>query len=257
MLRAIWNSTSAMNAQQEKLNSISNNLANVNTTGYKSENVNFQDLMYETLDRRGYPVNQNSDTKLISGDGSKTSQWIRNTQEGSLVETGKKTDLAIDGQGFFRVTLANGQAAYERAGDFIVDSAGTLVDQSGNRVNMVLENGARAGELTKDNFLVDKEGYVYIQNGDQDVLYGKINVYNVVGDDSMISIGNNLYSPKPGARIYQNNDVSIQQGFLEQSNVDVGKEMSEMILSQRAFELSAKALSTSDEMWGLINSMKR
>lgn len=257
MLRAIWNSTSAMNAQQEKLNSISNNLANVNTVGYKSEDVNFQDLMYETLDRRGYPVNNNSDTTLISGDGSRTSQWIRNTQEGSLVETGKKTDLAIDGQGFFRVTLPNGQAAYERSGDFIVDSAGILVDQNGNRVSMVLENGSRTGQLTKDNFLVDKKGNVYIENGDQDILYGKINVYNVVGQDSMISIGNNLYSPKPGAQMYQNNDVSLYQGFLEQSNVDVGKEMSEMILSQRAFELSSKALSTSDEMWGLINSMKR
>lgn len=257
MLRAIWNSVSAMNAQQDKLDSISNNIANVNTVGYKSEDVDFEDLMYETLDRTGYPVNNNSNTALISGDGTKTGEWIRNTQEGSFVETDKKTDLAIDGQGFFRVALSDGRTAYERAGNFEVDEAGELVDQNGNKVNIERANGTGNHHLTNDNFLIDKNGNIYIENGNQDVLYGKINVYNVIGDDSMISIGDSLYLPKQGARMYENNNAFIYQGFLEQSNVDVGKEMTDMIISQRSFELSSKALSTSDEMWELINSMKK
>ncbi|MBP2031401.1 flagellar basal-body rod protein FlgG [Clostridium algifaecis] len=256
MLRAIWNSVSAMNAQQNKLDSISNNIANASTVGYKSEDVNFQDLMYETLNRAGYPVNSSATTPLISGDGTKTTEWIRNTEQGSLLETNKKTDFAIDGQGFFRVTLPGSKVAYERAGDFNVDKAGNLVDSNGNKVE-IIRNAAGNGQiLTNDNFVVNSKGYVYIKNGNQDMLYGKINVYNVIGQDSMISIGDNLYTPKQGTQVYQNNNANINQGYLEQSNVDMGTEMTDMILAQRAFELNSKALTTSDEMWGLINSMK-
>jgi flagellar basal-body rod protein FlgG len=246
-----------MNAQQDKLDSISNNIANVNTTGYKSEDVNFRDLMYETLDRTGYPVNHNSDTALVSGDGTRTTGWIRDMHEGTLEETGIKTNLAIGGEGFFKVMLPTGEAAYERAGDFNVDVNGTLVDADGNKVDIQM-NGAAAGtKLTNDNLTVDVDGNIYVKNGNKNVLYGKINIYNAVGGDSMISIGDSLYSPKDGAQIYVNNDVQIYQGYLERSNVDVGKEMTDMILAQRAFQLSSKALSTSDDMWGLVNSMKR
>lgn len=255
MLRSIWYSVSAMNAQQDKLNSISNNLANVSTVGYKSEDVNFQDLMYETLNRDGYPVNENSPTALITGSGSKTTEWVRDTSQGSLTETNKKSNLAIDGQGFFRVTTPSGQTAYERAGNFNVDSSGRLVDDDGNVVN--IESVQVSGNLNNNNFTINRQGYVYIREGNQDRLYGKINIYNVVGQDSMTSIGDNLYTPKQGTQIYQNNDASIYQGYLEQSNVDTGKEMTDMIVSQRAFELGAKALSTSDDMWGMINSMRR
>lgn len=257
MLRSIWNSVSAMNAQQNKLNSISNNIANTGTVGYKSEDVNFQDLMYETLNRSGYPVNSKSTTPLISGEGSKTTEAIRNTAEGSLEQTNQKTDLAINGQGFFRVMLPGGKAAYERAGNFNVDKSGSLVDSNGNKVEIVRTNGNTSGQVLKnDNFIINDTGNVYIKNGNEDTLYGKINVYDAIGQDSMMSIGDSLYSPKQGTQVYQNNNASIEQGWLEQSNVDVGSEMTDMIQAQRAFELNSKALTTSDEMWGLINSMK-
>ncbi|MBA5850669.1 flagellar basal body rod protein FlgG [Clostridium sp. cel8] len=257
MLRAIWNSVSAMNAQQDKLNIISNNIANVNTVGYKSENANFQDLVYETLKRNGYPVNPNSDTALESGTGTKITENIRNTQEGNITETGQKTDLAIDGEGFFRVTLPNGEVAYERAGNFNFDRNGTLVDSNGNKVNIEINDEGGEVKPTADNFTVDRYGNIYVKSGDDTISYGKISVYNVIGDDSMISIGNNLYYPKNGAQIYENNDASIYQGMLEESNVDLSKEMTDMILSQRAFELNSKALTTSDDMWELINNMRR
>lgn len=261
MLRAIWNSASAMNAEQEKLNSISNNMANAETVGYKREVVNFQDLVYETLDRNGYPVNAEGEN-TINGTGVRTTNWLRDTLQGSLQETGLKANMAIDGEGFFRVTLQNGTQGYERAGNFNVNSMGELVDPDGNRLEVNLtEEGTNLMNsgvlLNNDNFTVDKKGQIYVNVDDNSVLYGKINVYNAVGQDSMLSIGDNIYLPAENVQITENQDANILQGYLEQSNVDLGREITDMILAQRAFALGAKGLTTADEMWGLINNMKR
>ncbi|MFL0195506.1 flagellar basal-body rod protein FlgG [Clostridium sp. WILCCON 0269] len=261
MLRAIWNSASAMNAEQEKLNSISNNIANSNTIGYKKEVVDFQDLVYETLNRKGYPVSAQG-KNTINGTGVRTTEWLRDNSQGSLEETGLKTDMAIDGEGFFRVTLQNGTEAYERSGNFNVDSGGYLVDANGNRleVNLTGEgtNLFNSGVLLKDNnFTVDKQGQVYMNVNGQSVLYGKINIYSAVGQDSMIPIGNNLYQPANNVQMNQNRGAGVLQGYLEQSNVDLSSEITDMILTQRAFSLASKGLTTADEMWGLINSMKK
>lgn len=265
MLRALWSSRAAMNAQQQKLDSVSNNIANSSTTGYKREDVSFQDLVYETLNRKGIPNGGNNTDSLINGTGVKATNWLRDTSQGSLRETGEKTDLALDGQGFFRVTLPDGSKAYERSGSFNVDNIGELVDKSGNRLDMELTeegtNELNSGAVfTKDNFTVKENGEVYMavdDNGSKsDVLYGKINIYNPIGQDALTSVGNNLYVAKPGATVNVTNDVSIIQGFVEGSNVDMAKEMTDMIVAQRAFELSSRTMKTADDMWGLVNSMK-
>lgn len=265
MLRALWSSRSAMNAQQEKLDSISNNIANANTVGYKREDVSFQDLVYETLNRKGTPTGGNNPDTLINGTGVKATKWIRDNSQGSLSETGKQTDLALDGEGFFRVTLPDGNKAYERSGSFNIDNTGKIVDKNGNRLDIELTqegtNMLNSGSVfTTDNFAIKENGDVYVavdDNGSKsDVLYGKINIYNPTGQDSLTSVGENLYVPNPGARMNVNTDVNIMQGFVEGSNVDMGKEMTDMIVAQRAFELSSKSLKTADDMWGLINSMK-
>ncbi len=262
MLRAIWNSVSAMNAQQDKLNSISNNLANVDTVGYKKENVEFNDLVYETLNRKGYPTNPNG-TNTINGTGVKATEWIRDNTQGPIQQTGLKTDMAIDGDGYFKVTLGNGTAAYERAGSFTVDRNGNLVDSNGNKleVNLTAEGSSlfNSGMVFKDNnFKVDeKTGQIYMNVGNQSILYGRINIYNAVGQDSMKSIGDNLYQPANNVQMNINTKAHVIQGYLEQSNVDLGREITDMIMAQRSFELASKGLTTSDEMWGLINSMKR
>lgn len=261
MLRAIWNSVSAMNAQQDKLNSISNNLANIDTVGYKKENVEFSDLVYETLNRKGYPTNPNG-SNTINGTGVKATEWIRDNTEGPIQQTGLKTDMAIDGDGYFKVTLKNGTAAYERAGNFTIDRNGNLVDSNGNKLEVNLTAaGSRlfnSGMVFKDNnFRVDENGQIYMNVNNDSVLYGKINVYNTVGQDSMISIGDNLYEPVNNVQMTVNTKAHVIQGSLEQSNVDMGREITDMIIAQRAFELASKGLTTSDEMWGLINSMKR
>lgn len=265
MIRALWNSRSSMNAQQQKLDSISNNLANTNTVGYKREDVNFQDLVYETLNRKGYPNSGNNPNEPLTGSGVKATQWLRDNSQGSLRQTGAKTDLAIDGEGYFRVTLADGSKAYERAGSFNVDSVGDIVDKNGNRLDIdFTEEGVQlfnSGEtFSQDNFDVKENGEVYLikdNNLEQSsTLVGKINVYSAVGQNSLSSVGENLYVPNQGVQMTGTTSADIRQGFLEESNVDVAREMTDMIVTQRAFELGSRGLKTADEMWGLINGMK-
>lgn len=263
LLRALWNSKSGLIAQQDKLDSISNNLANVNTVGYKREDVSFQELIQETLKRKGYPTSDRPE--IQTGTGVKATNWIRDThQQGTLLTTGNKTDLAIDGQGFFRVIMADGDYAYERAGNFIIDRNGMLVDENGNRLEMQIQQPEgmqilnRIGGFDANNINIAEDGAISVRDTDGlNKVVGKINIYNAVGADAFLSIGRNLYLPRDGVNVFVNNDVSIHQGFLENSNVDAGREMTEMIITQRAFELSSRGIKTADEMWGIINNMRK
>ncbi|WPC40980.1 flagellar basal-body rod protein FlgG [Clostridium sp. JS66] len=262
MLRILWGSKSAMNAQQEKLDSISNNIANESTPGYKREDVSFQDLVYETLNRKGYPNSGNNPKEPINGTGVKATKWYRDNTQGSLRQTDSKTDFAIDGEGYFRVTLPNGNKAYERAGSFNIDNNGDIVDKNGNRLDIEFtEEGSNlfnSGTVfTQDNFAVKENGEIYLNiDNNNSVYYGKINVYNPVGQEAFSSIGDNLYTANPGAQINIAQNSNVLQGKLEESNVNIGKEMTDMIIAQRAFELSSKAMKTGDDMWGLVNNMK-
>lgn len=261
MLRALWSSRSAMNAQQQKLDSISNNISNVNTSGYKREDVSFQDLTYETLNRTGYPNSGNNPKEPINGAGVKATRWFRDNSQGNLRETSSKTDFAIDGEGYFRVTLPDGSKGYERAGSFNIDNNGDIVDKNGNRLDIEFtqEGSSLFNEgkvFTSDNFSVKENGEVYMNVNSNSVYYGKINTYNAIGEEALSSIGDNLYIANQGSQIAATTDTGILQGFVENSNVDIGKEMTEMIIAQRAFELGSRAMKTGDEMWGLINGMK-
>ncbi|WP_125152194.1 flagellar hook-basal body complex protein [Clostridium rectalis] len=258
MLRILWNGRSAMMAQQEKLDCISNNISNVKTEGYKREEVTFQDLVYETLDRRGYPTNSGEDKNLISGTGVKAGRWIRDMEkQGDLVNTGTNTDLAIDGLGFFRVVNSSGQYRYERSGNFSVDTNGDIVDKMGNKLD--IQFYGEKTKFTEDSFAVRQDGTVFVQeysnSGSKTREVGRINIYNAVGDDAFISVGENLYEAVEGV-----NPTPIQadilSGYLEGSNVDMGKEMTDMLMSQRAFEFGSRALKAADEMWGMVNSLK-
>ncbi|OFH98050.1 flagellar basal-body rod protein FlgG [Clostridium acetireducens DSM 10703] len=270
MLRALWNSKSGMTAQQNKLDCISNNIANVNTDGYKREDLSFQDLVYETLERRGYPVSENRPKEPFTGSGVKTGNWIRDNVQGSLKETGSKTDMAIDGKGYFKVITNNGAEAYIRSGNFIVDVDGSIVDKSGNKLSILNNNGAEINALpannpnkvrfTENNFYVNSDGTVHIK---VDSMYnnvydnvGNIQLYDVVGNDSLMSVGSDLYIPKEGTNLYTVTKSNILQGHLERSNVDMGKEMTDMLVTQRAFELNSRAIRTADEMWGMANNLK-
>lgn len=244
-----------MMANQEKLDSISNNLANVNTNGYKKVKVSFKDLMSETLYRTGYPTNS---PEAFTGTGVRTSDWLRDKEQGMLRETGISTDLAIDGEGLFRVQKADGSFAYTRDGNFKIDKEGKLVDSKGNMLSLDFLNGNSYNNVkfSPDTLFIDKTGEIYIKQGDNFNLTASIPLYNAVGDDALISTGNSLYVPAANVNMVRSNNADVLQGFVERSNVDIAEEFTDMILTQRAFELGSRSIKTADEMWGMINNLR-
>ena len=254
MYRILSTSKSGMNAYQSKIDAISNNLANSTTTGYKKVDVGFQDLMTETLNRRGYRTNTEN---TVMGTGTRAVDLPRNNKQGNLQVTQLPTDLALDGQGYFRVDLGNGTFAYTRDGSFKIDSLGRLVDSNGNKLEMKYADGFSEENviLKPDNFSVNTSGDVYLKVGGSYTKVAEIPVYTAVGDSSFASIGQNLFVPTEGAAVGRTN-TSMYQGYLEMSNVDMGTEMSELIVSQRAYQMAGKGITTADEMWQMINNMR-
>ncbi|WP_139904206.1 flagellar hook-basal body complex protein [Clostridium thermarum] len=261
MLRTLWNSKSAMMANQEKLDSISNNLANANTDGYKRITVSFQDLMSETLNRNGVPISDNEERSQdpFTGTGVKTSAWVRDNRQGILQETNKNTDFAIDGEGYFQVTKADGSVAYTRAGRFDVDANNKLVDSNGNRVSIILNPGVDEASInfTSDNFSITEGGEILLKDEQGYNVVGRLPIYTSTGSDAFRSHGENYYVANPGANIVETNQASVYQGYIEGSNVDLVTEMTEMIVTQRAFQLGSKGLETADEMWRIANNLRK
>jgi flagellar basal-body rod protein FlgG len=244
----MWTARTAMNAQQDKLNIISNNISNMDTDGYKSQDVGFSDLVYETLNRKGIPVTNNSSRTVDpqNGTGVKNSEVTTNTASGSLLQTGLKTDLGLQGDGYFKVIRPDGSNAYVRSGDFTQDASGRLVDSNGDRLEVIGQDN-----FTNGNFTVDTQGNISV--GGKNV--GKINVYDTIGQDSLVSVGNNLYVPKNGATMFATNGATINQGYSEGSNVDLSQQMTDMIEAQRSFQLSSKVLTTADDMASMVNQL--
>lgn len=256
MYRILSTSKSGMNAYQAKMDAISNNLSNSSTTGYKKVDVAFQDLMTETLNRQGYRTNT---PNTVMGTGTKSVDIPRDNTQGSLRVTGLSTDLALDGLGYFKVVLSsNGQEAYTRDGTFKLDSLGRLVDSYGNRLQMNYVDGYSEDnvKLTADNFSINTSGDVYVKMGDRYTKVAEIPVYNAIGDSSFASIGENLFVPTEGANVYRSNTTNMYQGYLEMSNVDMGTEMTDLIVAQRAYQMAGKGITTADDMWQMINNMR-
>lgn len=260
MLRVLWNSRSAMNANQEKLDAISNNLANSATEGYKRIDVSFKDLVYETLDRQGYPLAENNNRQVepLTGGGVKTTGWVRDNTQGVLIQNDIPTNLAIDGTGYFKVITPQGNEAYTRAGMFNIDAAGKFVDTLGNSLEIKYNEGVNPQEIkfNKDNFHIDKDGSVFYEDKGNTTNVGKIQLYSAVGNNALRSIGESLYVPNENAQIYTVEDADIRQGFIEGSNVNMTQEFTDMIWTQRAFELGSRGIKTADEMWGMINNLR-
>lgn len=261
MYTALYTNRSTMAAQQKKLDIISNNIGNVNTTGYKRLNVQFEDLYQDSLNRKGYPITEGGNN-LTYGTGVKAGKVIRQVNQGSLRETGKSSNLAIDGEGFFKVYMADGKEAYTRAGSFNVDASGNLVDANGNRISIVNATGQEINKpggpinLKNGEFTINKDGSITQKINGDIVELGSIKTYKAVGDSSFMSVGESLFVPLEGTTIYETTDRNILQGYLENSNVDMAEEMSEMILTQRAFQLGSTGMKTADEMWGMINNIR-
>ena len=246
---------SGMNAYQEKIDFLSNDLVNSSTTGYKSTDIGFKDLLTESLDRKGTPL---INKKAISGTGVKLGTNYATNKQGNLLTTGGKTDLAIDGTGYFALQQDDGNIVYTRDGNFKVDANGTLVDSNGKKVYIEYEDGASEGNpaLKSEDMSIDQEGGISMKVGEEVVKIVNVPIFTAIGDKGFIPLGNNCFAPSSDAQVTLSYDYTVVQGALEASNVDTGEVFSELILTQRAFQLSSKAITTADDMWSMINGMR-
>jgi flagellar basal-body rod protein FlgG len=253
MMRALWISKTGMEAQQTQLDVVSHNLANVATSGYKKSHAVFEDLMYQTLRQTGASAGEQAQlpTGLQVGLGVRTVATARQFTQGNLQQTGNHLDVAIKGNGFFQVQMADGTTGYTRDGSFQLSATGQLVTNNGLTVQPSLTIPANAQSVT-----IAADGTVSValpgQAAPQTV--GQLTIASFVNPAGLEPRGQNLFSETaasgtpnaaaPGADGLGN----LAQGFLETSNVNVVEELVTMIQTQRAYELNSKAISTSDQM---------
>lgn len=251
MYNIMNNSKTGMQANQSKIDIISNNIVNAQTSGYKKLEIDFIDLYKETLNRPSYP--NNSDTSTI-GTGVKVSQVTRNFDQGSLKETNIKTNLAIDGDGLFRVIRSDGSYAYTRNGEFNLDSSGRLVTETGEILDINFNNGLSYNNINLSNgeISINKLGEVFLNN--QKV--GNIDIYTSKGSNDIVPIGENLFIQAKDSEMVITNNNSIMQGYVELSNVNMQQEITELIMVQRAFQFNSKGINAIDQMWGMVNDLQ-
>jgi len=264
MVRSLWTAATGMNGQQANIDAISNNLSNVNTTGFKQQRVEFEDLIYQNLKLAGTPATEDTVTPvgIQQGAGVKVGATQRIMQQGSLQSTGVCTDVAVVGEGFFRVQKYDGSYAYSRDGSFKVDSNGQLVNSNGLRVmpEIILPAGYDVQTLTVSD---DGRVGVKVNGGTEPVEVGQLELYRFPNAVGLQADGDNLYQvtnasggPIAGRPGFEGMGVTKHK-FLEMSNVSVVNEMVQMIVAQRAYEFNSKAIQTSDSMLSTAVNLKR
>lgn len=251
MYTMFYTSKTALSANQSKLDIISNNIANSDSTGYKKINMEYSDLVDEVLNRSSYPTNGND---ISTGTGAKATAPMRNYEQGALAPTDSKSNLAIDGEGFFRVIRKDGTYAYTRNGGFNVDALGKIVDDNGNILDVQFDAGYNYNNTNIDstNLTVSRNGELFVDNKK----IGKINLYQPIGTQNFISEGDSLFVATDAAQIKQVEKVDIVQGYRERSNVSLQEEFVDLIATQRAFQMNSKGIKTADEMWQIANNLR-
>ncbi|MGN8432675.1 flagellar basal-body rod protein FlgG [Helicobacter pylori] len=262
MLRSLYSATSGMLAQQTHIDTTSNNIANVNTTGFKKSRADFNDLFYQAMQYAG----TNTSNTTLSPDGMEVGLGVHPSaitkmfSQGSPKETENNLDVAITGKGFFQVQLPDGTTAYTRSGNFKLDEQGNLVTSEGY---LLIPQITLPEDTTQVNIGVD--GTVSVTQGLQTTsnVIGQITLANFVNPAGLHSMGDNLFSitNASGDAIVGNPDSQglgkLRQGFLELSNVRLVEEMTDLITAQRAYEANSKSIQTADAMLQTVNSLKR
>lgn len=262
MLRALWTAASGMQAQQFNVDVISNNLANVNTAGFKRSRPDFQELLYQTIRSAGATSTQGNQypTGLAVGLGSAVVSTEKIFQQGDFKQTENPLDMVIEGDGFFQVTTPNGATAYTRAGSFKVDSSGRLCTGEGWPMTPEVTIPSTATEIS-----VGSDGTVSITNGATGAVEdaGTIELARFSNPAGLLSVGHSMFQATPASGDAVTGAPgsegigSLKQGFLEMSNVSVVEEMVNLIAGQRAYEVSSKAIQASDEMLQMANNVRR
>jgi len=264
MMRSLWTAASGMTGQQFNIDTISHNLSNVNTTGFKKNRADFEDLLYQNRRIAGTPATELTvvPTGIQVGHGVRVSATQKMFTQGALQQTGEISDLAIQGEGFFRVLLMDGTYGYTRDGSFKIDSDGQLVTSNGYRV---LPEVVLPEDFVRESLTVTQDGRfsVKIAGSDDPIDVGQMELYRFTNPAGLQAIGENLFKVTNGSgdaiggRPGFDGMGKLQHKFLEMSNVSVVNEMVNMIVAQRAYELNSKAIQTSDTMLGIANNLKR
>lgn len=261
MIRSLYTAAAGMDVQQTNLDNISNNLANVNTTGFKKSRAEFQDLLYQTIAAPGSDTTNTTETPngIQIGLGSKLVATNKVHSQGSLRSTGRALDMAIMGRGFFQVTLPDGTTGYTRDGSFTLDQNGQMVTSSGYQLdpNITIPEDALGVSIGTD-------GSVNVDIGDPDpTLVGQIQLANFINPSGLKSLGGNVFAESTASGVPQvsvpgtTGTGEIQSNFLEISNVSVAEEMISMIIGQRAFEATSRSVRTADQVLTEITNLKR
>ena len=260
MNQALWVAKTGLDAQQTRMSVVSNNLANTNTTGFKRDRASFEDLLYQQARQPGGSTS--SQTQLPSGlqlgTGVRVVSTSKDFQQGNPQQTGRSLDVMVNGRGFFEVLLPDGSPAYTRDGSFQINAQGELVTNSGYPVQPGIQVPEGAQSVT-----IGKDGTVSVLQAGQaaPVEIGAVQLATFVNPGGLQAAGENLFyetassgvdtPTQPGT----NGSGVLNQGYVEVSNVNVAEELVSMIVTQRAYELNSRAISTSDQMLGRLTQL--
>jgi len=261
-MKALYIASTGMAAQERNVEVISNNIANMRTTGYKKQRAEFQDLLYQQVRRAGSQTSETGTMVPVGveiGSGVRTAATTRLMSTGDMIPTEKELDLAISGQGFFVIQHPDGRTAYTRDGAFERDPDGQMVTVDGYQVQpgIVIPENARDISISGDGIV---EAYLGTDTAPTEL--GQMQIANFVNPAGLQSIGNNLYLETPasgGAQISVAADDglgSLLQGYLELSNVNSVTEISDLIAAQRAYEMNARVISGADEMLSSVSNLR-
>lgn len=260
MLRALYSAAAGMQAQQMNLDNISNNLANVNTTGFKKSKLEFQDLLYDTTRAAGADMGGGNQlpSSLQIGQGSIPIATQRIFTEGELTQTGENLDVAIQGDGFFQVQMPDGTLAYTRDGALQTDSTGRIVTSDGYPVL----GGFQPVPAGTTNITISATGAVTYTTASGST-NSQLQLVRFNNPGGLQAMGHNLYQETTASGTAEQGDPGtngfgqLQQGYLEMSNVSVVEEMVNLILAQRAYEVNSKAVQAADEMMQQSNNLQK
>lgn len=262
MIRAMMTAASGMKVQQMQVDTIANNIANVNTAAFKKNELAFREMLYETLKQPGAKTAANSmaPTGLQVGSGAEVASSVKIMRQGELQPTGSKFDMAIQGQGFFRVRLGNGEFRYTRDGSFRQDGDGQLVTADGYPLDPPVQIPTDAIEI-----IIGEDGTISIAKDEASApeTLTNISLYRFANPTGLKAMGGNLYGETESSGTSQlatpgeDGTGLIRQGYQERSNVAVVDELVGLILAQRNYEINSRAIRVSDEMLQQVNQMVR
>lgn len=261
MIRALHTAATGMASQEANVNTISNNIANVNTTGYKKARTEFDDLLYETVQEAGGRSNANTqyNVGVQTGSGSKVSATRKVHSQGAIQLTNNPYDLMVNGDGFFGIVGNDGEMKFTRDGSFNVDNQGNLVTRAGQKVfpgitvppNVMSINIAENGQVE-----------AFVRNSPEPLQLGQIPVFTFVNPVGLRSEGGNLYAATQASGQAnqgvggKDNTGTVIQGSIEASNVNVMNEMTDLIKAQRAYEMNSKVMGVADQMLQTVNNIR-